>query len=291
MPDLDAPLRRALCWRALPPPAAAAVRGAAVAAPAVAAWSRATRWPSSCSSPRCAPSRWRWPAARSACGARAGTGAAPAGHAERRPPRRACWRSRPRRARARRRRQDGAARGARRRGGGAARPARGADPVAVALARREPAGRRRGRGARGAAADGHHRQRRAAGGHAEAGRRAPGALHDQPRLESVRRAVARDLDRVRAVGVADIATLGIRLDEAVRLVDELPLLSQPDAAPSAAAGAAGGPAARRRLGRRRRARLRVRGRPAAAGCARGSTPPLELRRRARLARGTARWCA
>ena len=54
-------------------------------------------------------------------------------------------------------------------------PARGTDPVAVALARRERAGRHRGGDARGAAADRHHRQRRAAGDRAEAGRRAAGA--------------------------------------------------------------------------------------------------------------------
>lgn len=48
---------------------------------------------------------------------------------------------------------------------------------------------------------------------------------NQPRLEGVRRAIARDLDRVKAVGVADISTLVIKLDEAVRLVDDLPLLS------------------------------------------------------------------
>lgn len=46
-----------------------------------------------------------------------------------------------------------------------------------------------------------------------------------PRLEGVRRALARDLDRVRSVGVADLGGLVIRLDEAVRLVDDLPLLS------------------------------------------------------------------
>ena len=51
------------------------------------------------------------------------------------------------------------------------------------------------------------------------------ARANQPRLEPVRRAVARDLDRVKAASVADVATLSIRLDEAVRLVDELPLLS------------------------------------------------------------------
>ena len=51
------------------------------------------------------------------------------------------------------------------------------------------------------------------------------ARYDQPRLEGVRRAIARDLDRVRAAAVADLPTLGIKLDEAVRLVDELPLVS------------------------------------------------------------------
>ncbi len=49
--------------------------------------------------------------------------------------------------------------------------------------------------------------------------------YGQPRLEGVRRAIARDLDRVKAVGVADISSLNIRLDEAVRLVDDLPLLA------------------------------------------------------------------
>jgi uroporphyrin-3 C-methyltransferase len=84
------------------------------------------------------------------------------------------------------------------------------------------------------------------------------ARNSQPRLERVRRAVVKDLDRVRAVGVSDIATLVIKVDEAVRLADELPLLSQPDkrrganstpargapavpaAASAAAAAAAGG---------------------------------------------------
>jgi uroporphyrin-3 C-methyltransferase len=62
---------------------------------------------------------------------------------------------------------------------------------------------------------------------------------NQPRLEGVRRAIARDLDRVRSVGVADLPSLSIKLDEAVRLVDELPLLAvaeprKPASAPSAA---------------------------------------------------------
>jgi uroporphyrin-3 C-methyltransferase len=51
------------------------------------------------------------------------------------------------------------------------------------------------------------------------------ARFNQPRLERVRRAVTRDLDRVKAVGVTDISALTIRLDEAVRLIDELPLLA------------------------------------------------------------------
>jgi uroporphyrin-3 C-methyltransferase len=54
------------------------------------------------------------------------------------------------------------------------------------------------------------------------------ARNSQPRLERVRRAVVQDLDRVRAVAVSDISTLVIKLDEAVRVADELPLLSQPD---------------------------------------------------------------
>ena len=51
------------------------------------------------------------------------------------------------------------------------------------------------------------------------------ARANQPRLEPVRRAIARDLDRVKAANVADIATLSIKLDEVARMVDELPLLS------------------------------------------------------------------
>ena len=51
------------------------------------------------------------------------------------------------------------------------------------------------------------------------------ARANQPRLEPVRRAIARDLDRVKAMSVADVATLSIKLDEAARMIDELPLLS------------------------------------------------------------------
>ncbi len=71
------------------------------------------------------------------------------------------------------------------------------------------------------------------------------ARYNQPRLERVRRAVNRDLDRVRALGVVDISSLTLRLDEAVRLVDELPLLAlaEPRAKPVAPARPASAPAA------------------------------------------------
>lgn len=52
--------------------------------------------------------------------------------------------------------------------------------------------------------------------------------YKQPRLDGVRRAVVRDLDRVKAISVADVSTLTIKLDEVVRLLDELPLLSSAD---------------------------------------------------------------
>ena len=51
------------------------------------------------------------------------------------------------------------------------------------------------------------------------------ARANQPRLEPIRRAIARDLDRAKASSVADVATLSIKVDEVVRMVDELPLLS------------------------------------------------------------------
>lgn len=55
----------------------------------------------------------------------------------------------------------------------------------------------------------------------------------EARLEPVRRAIARDLERTRSVGVSDSAALAIKLDEATRLVDEAPLLMT-DAARAAA---------------------------------------------------------
>ncbi|MDH0867945.1 uroporphyrinogen-III C-methyltransferase, partial [Mitsuaria sp. GD03876] len=49
------------------------------------------------------------------------------------------------------------------------------------------------------------------------------ARYKQPRLEGVRRAVTRDLERIKAVSVVDISTLTIKLDEVVRQIDDLPL--------------------------------------------------------------------
>ncbi len=60
---------------------------------------------------------------------------------------------------------------------------------------------------------------------------------NQPRVERVRRALARDLDRVQAVAVSDMASLSIKLDEAVRLVDELPMLAQAERRNAAVAAA------------------------------------------------------
>ena len=51
------------------------------------------------------------------------------------------------------------------------------------------------------------------------------ARYKQPRLEGVRRAIVRDLDRVKATSVTDISSLSIKLDEAIRMVDELPLVA------------------------------------------------------------------
>jgi uroporphyrin-III C-methyltransferase len=45
----------------------------------------------------------------------------------------------------------------------------------------------------------------------------------QPRLSSLQRAIAKDIDRVKAANVADTPSLLIKLDELVRLADEIPL--------------------------------------------------------------------
>ncbi|HET9820871.1 MAG TPA: uroporphyrinogen-III C-methyltransferase [Burkholderiaceae bacterium] len=65
------------------------------------------------------------------------------------------------------------------------------------------------------------------------------ARYNQPRLERVRRAVQRDLERTRALGSVDVSTLAGRLDEAVRMVDELPLLAAARGRPGPAAAGTG----------------------------------------------------
>jgi uroporphyrin-3 C-methyltransferase len=66
------------------------------------------------------------------------------------------------------------------------------------------------------------------------------ARHNQPRLERVRRAVLRDLERVRAASQVDVATLVIRIDEITRQVDDLPMtaLARPATPPSKTASGA-----------------------------------------------------
>ena len=54
------------------------------------------------------------------------------------------------------------------------------------------------------------------------------ARYNQPRLERVRRAVAQDLDRTRSAGVTDVTVLTLRLDEVIRMVDDLPMLVTPE---------------------------------------------------------------
>jgi uroporphyrin-III C-methyltransferase len=54
------------------------------------------------------------------------------------------------------------------------------------------------------------------------------ARYQQPRLERVRRAVLQDLDKVRAAGSVDLTSLTLRIDEVIRLVDELPLVAAAD---------------------------------------------------------------
>ena len=69
------------------------------------------------------------------------------------------------------------------------------------------------------------------------------ARYNNPRLERIRRAIARDLDRVRTASAVDVPSLTMRLDEAVRMVDELPLVSTPERATAAGRAAAASAAA------------------------------------------------
>ena len=64
------------------------------------------------------------------------------------------------------------------------------------------------------------------------------ARQNVPRLEGVRRAMLQDMDKVRAAGAVDVSTLAIRLDEVIRQVDDLPLLSASKAARDAERAAA-----------------------------------------------------
>jgi uroporphyrin-3 C-methyltransferase len=72
------------------------------------------------------------------------------------------------------------------------------------------------------------------------------ARYSQPRLERVRRAVLLDIDRVKAAAQVDLPTITLRLDEAIRLVDDLPLVAaverRPGRAEARAAATAGAPA-------------------------------------------------
>ncbi|HNU11939.1 MAG TPA: uroporphyrinogen-III C-methyltransferase [Rubrivivax sp.] len=58
------------------------------------------------------------------------------------------------------------------------------------------------------------------------------ARHDEPRLEGVRRAIAADIEKARTAGATDLPLLSLRLDEVIRLVDELPLLAAVDRRPA-----------------------------------------------------------
>lgn len=49
----------------------------------------------------------------------------------------------------------------------------------------------------------------------------------QPRLNPVSRAIARDVERIRAAALADLPALAGRIDEQIRQIDELPLLNAP----------------------------------------------------------------
>ena len=73
----------------------------------------------------------------------------------------------------------------------------------------------------------------------------------QPRLNPLQRAIARDVERIKATTVTDVPGLLLKLDELTRLVDELPMANamptgsavRPAAAPTVPARAASGSAA------------------------------------------------
>jgi uroporphyrin-3 C-methyltransferase len=57
------------------------------------------------------------------------------------------------------------------------------------------------------------------------------ARYSQPQLERVRRALASDVERVKAVSITDVSALAARLDDVIRQVDELPMLVRPEPRP------------------------------------------------------------
>lgn len=61
----------------------------------------------------------------------------------------------------------------------------------------------------------------------------------QPRLNPVQRAIARDVERIRAATLVDVPALAARIDELVRNVDEWPLLNAVGGAPVVRQAAAG----------------------------------------------------
>ena len=65
----------------------------------------------------------------------------------------------------------------------------------------------------------------------------------QPRLNPLQRAIARDMDRIKAASLTDVPVLLLKLDELVRLADDLPLANaMVAAAPSRSTNGLNGPA-------------------------------------------------
>jgi uroporphyrin-III C-methyltransferase len=91
------------------------------------------------------------------------------------------------------------------------------------------------------------------------------ARYNQLRLEGVRRAIARDLDRVKSMRVSDLSALTVKLDEVVRLIDEMPVLGPPESPVASAAELEQTPAKPRR---------------AASAASSASAPPQNLLTRA-----------
>lgn len=66
---------------------------------------------------------------------------------------------------------------------------------------------------------------------------------DQPRYSALRRALTRDIERLKALPLVDVYGTGARLDDAIAAIDRLPLAMDARARPDAAAAAAPAPAA------------------------------------------------